>query len=175
MDYVIEEVKDFYKIIKLKPFRRTEGVTFDILSNEMLPQINSIDKVIHKEEAISPGSVEGVERPWYMHPFQEDNLMVLYGTRHVDIYSSKHKQMKSFTVTPDKVICDGEVIADNGAMLVWSTNVFHRIVSGKEGSASLNLATHHEGIDMDTNFSIYDLDINTGEYKVIRKGELDQF
>jgi hypothetical protein len=53
--------------------------------------------------------------------------------------------------------------------------VFHLITSDPiEGSASVNLATHYEGFDIETNFSIYDLDVDTGEYKVIRKGSLDQ-
>ena len=53
--------------------------------------------------------------------------------------------------------------------------VFHRVISdAKLGSASLNLAVHYEGYDIRTNFSIYDLDIETGEYRVIREGHLDQ-
>lgn len=175
MNYIIDEVEGFYKIIKLKEFRKTEGVSFDILPNSMLPDIHSIDRVIHKSEAISPGTIGDVKRPWYMHPYQADNLMVLYGTRHVDIYSKDLKIMKSFTVEPNKIISDGKVICEEGAMLTWSRNVFHRIVSGKEGSASLNLAVHYEGFDIKTNFNIYDLNIKTGEYKVIREGHLDQF
>lgn len=31
MEYIIKEVKDFFKIIKLKEFRKTEGVNFDIM------------------------------------------------------------------------------------------------------------------------------------------------
>ena len=175
MDYIIEEVKGFYKIIKLKEFRRTPGVDFDILPNSLIPDIHAIDRVIHKSAAVSPGAIGDVKRPWYMHPHQADNLMVLYGTRHVDIYSLEHKVMKSFTVTPNKVVSDGNVICDEGAVLVWATNVFHRIISGEEGSASLNLAEHTEGFDIKTNFNIYDLNIDTGEYKVIREGHLDQF
>jgi len=42
------------------------------------------------------------------------------------------------------------------------------------GSASLNLAVHHDGFDIRTNFSVYDLDPDTGQYRVIREGHLDQ-
>ncbi len=31
-----------------------------------------------------------------------------------------------------------------------------------------------DGFDIETNFSIYDLDVETGEYHVIRKGSQDQ-
>lgn len=59
-------------------------------------------------------------------------------------------------------------------MLVWPRNVFHRIVSGEEGSASLNFALRYPGFDIDTNFSVYDLDAATGRHEVIREGRLDQ-
>jgi hypothetical protein len=52
--------------------------------------------------------------------------------------------------------------------------VFHRIVSRALGSASLNLATHHEGFDLNTNFNVYDLDPRTGHFQCIREGRLDQ-
>ena len=51
MDYVIKEVKDFYKVIKLKEFRKTEGVSFDIMVQSMIPKIDSLDRVIHKKRS----------------------------------------------------------------------------------------------------------------------------
>ena len=35
-------------------------------------------------QSISPGPTDNLKRPWYMHPGQDDNLLVL-GTRYVDI------------------------------------------------------------------------------------------
>jgi hypothetical protein len=61
------------------------------------------------------------------------------------------------------------VLFDGPAMLVWPRYVFHRITSGPEGSASLNFAVHYEGLDMRTNFNIYDLDLETGEHRVSAK------
>lgn len=175
MDYVYDEVERFWRIIKLKPFRRTEGVAFDILPMKYLPRIDGIDRVLHKKGALSPGSVGGVERPWYIHPQQEDNLLVLAGVRMVEIYTLEHRRVEHFVVEPDKVYHNGELVFDGPAMLVWPTNVFHRIVSGEDGSASLNFAVRLPGFDIDTNFSVYDLDTATGEYRVIREGKLDQY
>ena len=56
MDYVLEEVERFWRIITLKPFRRTEGVAFDIMPMKYLPKVDGIDRVIHKHGALSPGS-----------------------------------------------------------------------------------------------------------------------
>ena len=174
MGHVIEEVEGLYQIIALKPFRKTPGVVFDILPHEAMPDVHSMDRVIHKGGAVSPGPVGDVERPLYMHPHQADNLMVFFGERTVDIYSVAHGRMETFVVTPDRIVKNGKVIHEGGGMLVWPVNVFHRIRSGAEGSASLNLAVHYPGFDIRTNFNIYDLDTGTGAYRVIREGFKDQ-
>ncbi len=169
------EVQYLYKVIPLQALRRTPGVLFDCIPPELLPKIDSIDRVMHEHGAISPGPIGDVLRPWYMHPFQDDHLMVLQGTRYVDIYSVKHGKIEHFEVSPNKIIKNGKVIYDGPSFLVWPRGVFHRIQSDPQtGSASINFATHYEGFDLKTNFSIYDLDPATGEFKVIREGSLDQ-
>ncbi len=175
MEHIVEQVDSFYSIVKLKKFRQTPGVFFDVITKSKLPAISAIDRVVHLKGAVSPGPVDGVERPWYMHPHQEDNLMVLYGVRQVDLYSMEQKKMLSFTVEPNKISSGDKVLYEGACMLVWPRYVFHRIVSGEEGSASVNLAVHHEGLDFKTNFNIYDLDTSTGEYRVLREGHKDQF
>ena len=157
-----------------KPFRKTPGVSFDILPKEIVPKVDAVDRVIHTKSAVSPGPVGNVALPWYMHPHQDDNLMVLQGVRHVEIYTRTHGKVESFEVTPDAIQQNGVTVYGGAALLVWPRGVFHRIKSGEQGSASVNLATHYQGIDMRTNFNIYDLDIETGEFEVIREGHLDQ-
>ncbi|MBT3194241.1 MAG: hypothetical protein HN341_16980 [Verrucomicrobia bacterium] len=175
MHTILEEVEGVYRIIALKSLRRTPGVKFDMVMLSSLLRIDAIDRVIHEGGAVSPGPVGDIERPWYMHTYQDDNLLVLHGTRHVEIYTPKHGQVEAFTVTADHVMRNGKVLHEGAAMLVWPRGVFHRIVSDPvEGSASLNLATHYDGFDIATNFSIYDLNTETGESRVIRKGSLDQ-
>lgn len=95
-----------YRIIPLRTLRRTVGVKFDEIVPSDIPKIDGIDRVIHGANSISPGPVEEsvppVKRPWYMHPGQDDNLMVLQGTRYVDIYNPCNKTSASFIITPDK-------------------------------------------------------------------------
>lgn len=173
-NFIIEEQKDFYKIIRLHEFRRTPGVSFDIVPMELMPPIAGIDRVIHDFNAISPGSVGNVERPWYMHPGQDDYLIVLYGERHVDIYRKEYGRIESFTVGPNFVKKEAKIIFEGPCMLIWPKGVFHRIQSGEKGSASLNFAIRYENFDIKTNFNIYDLNTQTGEYRVLREGYLDQ-
>ncbi len=172
--HVIDEVEGLYRIVELKPFRRTAGVSFDIMPMELLPRVDGIDRVIHTRFAISPGAVGDVERPWYMHPYQEDNLMVLHGSRSVDIFSLRRRHVESFLVQPDRVYRNGELAYDGPAMLVWPCGVFHRITTGEEGSASINLAVRHPGFNLKTNFNVYDFDAERGRTRLLRPGHLDQ-
>jgi len=117
MSKVIDEVKNLYRIILFDDFRKTPGVVFDMIPVHMLGQISAVDRVLHQLGAVSPGPVGSVERPWYMHEFQDDNLVVLSGTRIVDIYTPGHGRIEQFTVTPTRVSKNGEVIAEGGGSL----------------------------------------------------------
>jgi hypothetical protein len=173
-DPIIAEIPGLYKVVALQPFRKTAGVSFDILPKSLVPKIDAVDRVIHKNRAISPGPVGDVLEPWYMHPHQDDNLIVLQGMRHVEIYTKAHGRVESFIVSPERIEHNDKLLYDGPALLVWPRSVFHRIKSGETGSASINLATHYDGIDMRSNFNIYELDIDSGKFRVVREGHLDQ-
>jgi len=171
---VIEQVDGLYRIVALQRLRETPGVVFDSLRIADLGEVTVMDRVVHAPGACSPGAVGDVQRPWYMHTAQADNLVVLHGARYVDLYTPAHGRVESFVVTPDHIEHDGRVIS-GAAMLVWPPGVFHRVRSDdKLGSASLNLAVHADGFDIRDNFSIYDLDTDAGACRVIREGHLDQ-
>lgn len=161
-----------YQIIPLEVLRRTKSVYFDNIP--IIEGLSAIDRVIHEPHAFSPGSIGEVSRPWYMHPHQDDNLLVLFGTRIVELYTKEHGKVETFEVTPQEVRMNGEVIFEGAALFGWPPYVFHRVESKEQGSASLNFARHFEGFDIKTNFTIYDLDTETGAYRVIREGHLDQ-
>ena len=158
--------------------RRTKGVKFDEMVPSDIPKIHGIDKVVHAPNSVSPGPVEDsvppCKRPWYMHKGQDDNLMVLQGTRYVDIFDPILKIKASFVVTPDKVYKNEKLYFDGPAMVVWPAGIFHRIISGDEGSISVNFATRTEKFDLADNFNIYNLCTNTGDYHLLRDGSEDQ-
>lgn len=167
-----------YRIIPLRILRRTQGVKFDEMVPSDIPKISGIDRVIHGPNSISPGPVEDIsvpiKRPWYMHPGQDDNLLVLQGTRYVDIFCPKTKEKASFIVTPDKIYKNDKLYYDGSAMVVWPAGIFHRIISGEEGSISINFSTRNHKFDLKDNFNIYNLNTYTGEYHVIKDGSEDQ-
>ena len=167
-----------YRIIPLRVLRRTSGVMFDEMVPSDIPKISGIDRVIHGPNSISPGSVDDynvpIKRPWYMHPGQDDNLLVLQGTRYIDIFDPKTINKASFIVTPDKVYKNDKLYYDGPAMVVWPAGIFHRIISGIEGSISVNFSTRNKNFNIKDNFNIYQLCTTTGDYNVIKEGHEDQ-
>ena len=154
------------------------GVTFDEIVPSDIPKIHGIDKVIHAPNSVSPAPIEEVtppvKRPWYLHHGQDDNLLVLQGTRYVDIYCPKQKIKTSFVITPEQIYKNDKLYYDGPAMVVWPSGIFHRIISGAEGSISVNFATRTSKFDLKDNFNIYRLCTNSGAYEVIRDGSEDQ-
>jgi|TARA_B110000285_G_C15140069_1_gene630117 hypothetical protein len=167
-----------YRLFPMRILRRTSGVKFDEMVPSDIPIIHGIDRVIHGPNSISPGPVEDstvpVKRPWYMHSGQDDNLMVLQGTRYVDIFNPNTKEKASFIISPEKVYKNDKLYYDGPAMVVWPAGIFHRIISGDEGSISINFATRTNKFDINDNFNIYDLNLYTGEPRVIKHGDEDQ-
>lgn len=167
-------MSSLYRLIPLRALRRTTGVKFDEMVPSDIPKIHGIDRVIHGPNSISPGPVDNIKRPWYMHPGQDDNLMVLQGERYIDVYEPKSKQSASFIVSPDKVYKNDKLYYDGPAMIVWPAGVFHRIISGDEGSISVNFATRTKNFNLDDNFNIYGLNKYSGESILLRDGSDDQ-
>lgn len=171
---IVREVQGLYAIIPLNLFRRTPGVVFDNVPTGAFSKISAIDRVVHEAHGQSPGPVGDVSRPWYMHPHQDDNLIIPCGTRHVELFTKAHGKIEQFTVTRDRITQGEQIIFDGPAMLSWPRLVFHRVWSGAEGSVAINFAVHHEGIDIRTNFNIYDVDLESGRFQIIREGYKDQ-
>ena len=113
-------MSNLYRLIPLRILRRTYGVSFDEIVPSDIPRIHGIDRVIHLANSISPGPIEDVKRPWYMHTNQDDNLLVLQGTRYIDIYNPKDKQGASFIITPDKVYKNEKNVFRTSARLTLS-------------------------------------------------------
>ncbi len=55
-------------------------------------------------------------------------------------------------------------------MIVWPAGIFHRIISGEEGSISINFATRTSKFNLEDDFNVYSLNTFTGEYNVLKDG-----
>jgi len=159
-------------IMPLHKLRETPNVSFYQIDG-VVKDLAGVDLVIHGEGGKSP-TIEGDDTwYWYMHTDQEDKLVVHSGVRLVELYSCKHGKVETFKVTADAIYHNDEKIFDGAAILGWPPEVFHRVHS-PHGSVSTNYAARMSGFDIDTNFNIYQLDVDTGAYKVARIGAQDQ-
>lgn len=160
--------------IPLTELRRTPKVDFHSIPVLNEEGIGNIQRVVHQPGAQSP-SVLGMEdmQPWYMHPHQEDNCLMLGGERVVDLYTKEHGK-KTFLASMERLAWeDGTVITDEPYMLGWYKNVFHR-PNSPEGSIAIFFVMHTDGFDLNSEFNIYTLNEETGEYDVLREGYKDQ-
>ncbi|MBF0517437.1 MAG: hypothetical protein HQK97_10035 [Nitrospirae bacterium] len=167
-------VDGLFKIIPLVEFRNTPSVKFHILPGNNLPRIDSVDRVEHAPNAISP-TIQGASGCyWYYHKAQTDNLLVFLGSRITELYTPRHGKIETFEVTAQWIKHNGQLVIEAPAILCWPQGVFHRVSSGQDGSLSLNFAAHEPGFSIEDNFDIYEVDTETGRYSVARHGFLDQ-
>lgn len=177
MSNLITVIQGLCFVRPLTPLRSTPNVDFNAIP--VLEGLGSIDSVRHEPGAYSPSLSGSDMRPWYMHPDQEDNLLVCSGKRIVELYSQEHGTVEIFEVTPNRLmqckpnLSECRVIYEGPHLFGWPVNVFHRVHS-PEGSTSVNFARHYSAFDLSTNFNIYDLNTETGGYSVVREGHLDQ-
>jgi len=170
---ISKKVEGLYHIIPFNLLRKTNKVDFH--SIPMMDKITGIERVVHEEGALSPGPVDEVKKPWYMHPSQEDNLITLYGSRIVELYHPDFNEIQVFEISSNEIKHNGRVVLDGPGILGWPTGVFHRNSSPeKGGSSSLNLGIQFSTFDVNHEFNIYDIDMQTGKHRVIREGFLDQ-
>ncbi len=170
-DSIVASKTWVWYIIPIKKLRETTKVEFDAFP--LFREINGIDIVKHESWAHSPSLPNGDSNVWYMHPGQEDNLITLHGNRFVELYDPNTKAIEKFEISHEEIKLNWEVIHEGPAILGWNIWVFHRNHS-PEGSISQNFAVRDEKFDLDTEFSIYKLDINSWEYSVARVGKEDQ-
>tara|TARA_A100001011_G_scaffold387117_1_gene464351 strand:+ start:315 stop:857 length:543 start_codon:yes stop_codon:yes gene_type:complete len=165
-------IKYLASITPLKSFRRTPNVNF-LKADQIISSLNAVDYVIHQPGAKSPKIEHDEQHYWYMHRQQKDNLIVHCGYRIIELYSKRHGKKETFEVSNDSIKLNGKIIHHGPAILSWPTSVFHRI-SSPEGSISTNYAHHYQHFTRKNNFNIYDLNIVTGEYHVVRPAPLDE-
>ena len=170
-EHLFMKEEGLFHILPLNPLRKTNKVDFHYVPD--FCHFNGMDRVIHKAWAKSPWPVWDESEVWYMHHWQEDNLMTLDGVRHVELYTPKHGKIERFEISADWIKRDGEIIYEGPALLGWPSEVFHRNYS-EQWSSSINLAVRNSKFDVDHEFNIYSLKIDTWESCVVREWKLDQ-
>ena len=170
-DSIIASEPGVWYIRNNEKLRETTSVEFDAFP--LFREINGIDIVTHEPGARSPSLPNGDYDVWYMHPGQEDNLITLCGDRIVELYNPNTNKIETFEISHKRISHNWKVIHEWPAILGWNIDIFHRNHSPK-WSVSQNFAVRDDKFNIDTEFSIYKLNIDTGEYKVARVWKEDQ-
>lgn len=171
-EHSIIEKNNLFHIYKADILRKTPDVLFNKVP--VFEKIDAIDYVEHAANAVSPSIADKDGDFWYMHTHQEDNLLVIIGTRIVELYSKEHGKVETFEVTSSYIKHNGKLIHEGMTVFGWPKYVFHRVKSGAEGSRSLNFAIYDDNFDIKTNFNIYTLNTTNGIFEIAREGFKDQ-
>lgn len=167
-----EYIDELYRTLPLSVLRETKNVEFD--SVPRICHLDGIDLVSHEPGAISPGAIGKVSHPWYFHPHQSDNLLILEGTRIVELYNFSHGKIEVFEISKHWIKKNNKIIFDGHAILGWPPNTFHRNKSGEKGSLCMNFSQRSKGFDLDHEFNIYSVDLEKKTSKIVRQGFKDQ-
>jgi hypothetical protein len=168
---IIKSEPWIWYIIPIQKLRETNNVEFDAFP--LFPEINGIDIVTHEKWAYSPTLPSWDNDVWYMHPWQEDNLITLCWNRVVELYNKNTKKIETFELSHKKIKLNWNILYEGPAILWWNIWIFHRNHSPK-GSVSQNFAVRNKKFNLDTEFNIYKLDVKTWEYEVARIWKKDQ-
>ena len=122
-------------------FRRTPAVRFFDVS---VPRSNATDYVVHTGAAVSPPNDEDDNWQWYLHRYQDDNLLVVSGGRTFWLLN----------LAWDQPLHRLRLVRE-GTVLRIPRNTFHRSISDPDGSVVVNQAVRDPGFSFKQEFRIY--------------------
>lgn len=103
-----------------------------------------------------------------MHRGQSDHLMVLQGERLVELYCSSKNTLVRFRLTPNEIFKEETLLYEGAYILSWPPEIFHRIVTVRGGSISVNFVTYISDVNFEHNFGVYDVNTTNGSFMLIR-------
>lgn len=131
-----------FELISYHKFRDTPSVRFFDIT---IPGSNARDLVMHEGAAVSPNNSADGYWQFYLHPYQEDNLLALSGGRTFYLVNFNWKH-------PFHIVR----LEANGDILRIPPGTFHRSVSDPKGSIVLNQAVRTAGATIEREFRVYD-------------------
>jgi hypothetical protein len=131
-----------YELISYEKFRDTTGVKFFDIT---IPTSNVRDLVIHTGPAISPPDTASGDWQFYLHPHQEDNLLVVSGSRTFYLVNFDWEY-------PFQIV---NLDTERGILQI-PRGTFHRSVSSPQGSIVVNQAVRDPQGTVKSEFVVYD-------------------
>lgn len=134
-----------FKLIPLgQLFRNSSHRVDNVMIHDAL-KISGIYREIHGANSVSPIGTEhhfkilnSPAASWYANIYEKNNLLVLNGSRDLDLWCMKKDKMINFKLTEDKIYRNGKLYYGSPALISWGGDIFHKTKSGSEGSISIN-------------------------------------
>ena len=140
-----------FKLIPLKNVQRASSFRIDNLIVQNGMNITGIFREIHGPKTKSSIGSENItkkmfniqhnknEEAWYQNRFEKNNLMVLNGSRNVDLYCPRTDKKENLIINEDNIYRNGKLYYGCPAIISWSGDLFHKTESSENGSFSLNI------------------------------------
>ena len=140
-----------FTLIPLKNVQRASSFRIDNLIVQNGMNITGLFREIHGAHSKSSIGSENItkkmfkiqykknEEVWYQNRFEKNNLMVLNGSRKLDLYCPRTYKKENIIINEDNIYRNGKLYYGSPAIISWSGDLFHKTESGENGSFSLNI------------------------------------
>jgi hypothetical protein len=140
-----------FTLIPLKNVQRASSFRIDNLIVGNGKNITGIFREIHGPKAKSSVGSENIttkmfriqynknEEVLFQNRFEKNNLMVLNGSRNLELYCPRTYRKENLIINEDNIYKNGKLYYGCPAIISWSGDIFHKTESGENGSFSLNI------------------------------------
>jgi len=125
-----------YKLIPFNNISKSINYAFKSINIDSKSMLQIIRQEAH---VVTPPSKTYNTRPWSMHTNQIDKLIILHGSREVELYCRKSKLKEKLTLTTFGVFKNGYMEKENPCMLIIPNGTYHRFINGPYGSTVINI------------------------------------
>tara|TARA_Y100000389_G_scaffold204586_1_gene258165 strand:+ start:4464 stop:4985 length:522 start_codon:yes stop_codon:yes gene_type:complete len=154
-----------FTLIPLKNVQRASSFRIDNLIVQNGMNITGIFREIHGPKTKSSIGSENITKKmfktkpngeqeiWYQNQFEKNNLMVLNGSRNVDLYCPRTYKKENLIIHEDNIYRNGKLYYGSPAIISWSGDLFHKTEIGENGSFSLNIIEKNYVVEEITQFT----------------------
>ena len=140
-----------FKLIPLSQVLRSSSFRIDNALIEQGIQISGIYREIHGANVSShigtDSYLKKLDDNWYSNCYERNNLLVLNGSRTVNLFCKYTNQEMTFTITPDNIYKNNKLYYGSPGIISWYGDIYHKTKSGNEGSISINFTENAYSIE----------------------------
>lgn len=158
-----------FRLIPLRSVTRNSNIKVDTLTKH-IPNNSGIHREILSPNTISPVGSENITKDfndtfilgksvrWYANDYEKNNLLVLSGSRELELYCDVKKKKETLVINEDNIYRNGKLYYGSPAMISWYGCIYHRTTSGKDGCLSINIT--------EESYSIQEIKVPHSQYKL---------